>query len=123
MITVLTRQYQFRALHHLGREAHHCHTVHGHNYFLQVSVQGIPHPQSGLLFRREDLDHLVHTLIIDPWDRQNLNDVTASKTSGEALASEIFTRLHVALGAQLVKVAVQETRKNRFVATAPSRVT
>lgn len=120
LTAVLTRRYEFRALHHLTKEAHHCHSVHGHNYHLEVSVEGAIDPRSGLLINRQQLDETVNKKILEKWDRVDLNRFT-EKTAGESLAAEIYHRLHQELGNCLIRVALQETKKNRFIATKGCR--
>ena len=115
--TQLTKCYRFRAIHHLsltgGLEAQHL--FHGHNYDLEITLQG-----NTWSLRAHEIDALVESLIIKRFDTSNLNDQIPQPT-GEILCELIFDLLAQSfLGPHLQQVALQETRKNRFVCTKPS---
>ncbi len=46
---------------------------HGHNYVLEVSVRGIPDPDTGYVVDLGELKHLLETEIVAPCDHRNLN--------------------------------------------------
>ena len=84
-MTVLTRRYRFSASHRLcspslseerNREVFgKCSNAfgHGHNYFLEVSVEGDPDPCSGMTLPRADLDAWVEATVLERIDHTHLN--------------------------------------------------
>jgi 6-pyruvoyltetrahydropterin/6-carboxytetrahydropterin synthase len=81
----LTRSYDFAASHRLFNPTFSdernwevfgiCNNPngHGHNYELQVTVSGVPHPQTGLLMDLGELDQLVDTHLLRHVDHKHLN--------------------------------------------------
>jgi hypothetical protein len=100
-----TRRYSFRAVHSLN-SGEHKERFHGHEYFLEVSFQGCaPTP-------------------IDEWTQQNIlsacsgHDLTSivAPATGEVLVEWIQSQFDKSpLAAHILAIALQETRKNRFV--------
>lgn len=111
----LTRRYHVRAAHQLGPEAHHCHELHGHNYAIEVCVEGAIHSISGMVISRDSIDEIWYRRVHAHLHAHNLNQVV-EKTAGESLAATIFMWLQEELGNSLLSVAIQETKKNRFIA-------
>lgn len=111
----LTRRYVFRALHQLPDEMDQRPewVLHGHNYLLEVTLQGPLEVNSGWVFSRDQLDQVVQKHVIDRLDGQHLNKLFKF-TPGEAIADEIFHLLEPHLKDRLHSVALQETGKNRF---------
>ncbi len=84
-MTVLTRRYRFSASHRLCSAAFSeernrevfgkCANAfgHGHNYFLEVSVEGEPDPLSGMTVPRRDLDSWVEATVLSRIDHTHLN--------------------------------------------------
>ena len=124
----LTRVYHFSAGHELAnpalsREANAelygaCHRPHGHNYYLEVTVAGVPDPVTGMAVDLATLDDVVARTIVDRVDHRKLEEVPALTgviTTGEGLARAFWRRLEPAVGERrLRRVAVVETAKNRF---------
>jgi 6-pyruvoyltetrahydropterin/6-carboxytetrahydropterin synthase len=124
----LTRVYHFSAAHRLENPALDaernaalygpCYRPHGHNYYLEVTVRGLPDRDTGMLVDVARLDETVETRILAHVDHQALESVpalTGVVTTGEALARAFWRRLVDALPAgALTRVAVVETAKNRF---------
>ncbi len=127
----LTRRYRFAASHRLdvpalGVEENRrlfgkCNNPygHGHDYVLDVTVEGRP-DASGQLANRGELDALVGERILERLDHRNLNvDVTEMAgivPTTENLASAIRTALSAdwPFAARLAKVRVSETDRNMF---------
>lgn len=121
----LTKAYGFSALHFLENPQlsekenenifGHCYRLHGHDYKIYVTVAGPISPTSGLLCSRDELNEVVEKIIIQPFHKKNLNDLL-KETSGEALTTHFFLLLKDRLPGELklLKLAVQETPKNRF---------
>lgn len=92
--------------------------VHGHNYRLEVTVQGIPDPITGLIISRDQLDQIIKQQILDVFDHTYLNHHLLH-TSGEWIVSEWYRLLKSStLGSQLVSLQLQETAKNRFISAS-----
>lgn len=120
----ITRQYLFRGLHSLenpklseseNRDLYGiCFRQHGHHYKLQVTVEGDIHSETGLSVDRDDMDFVVQSRLIERLDGQDLNLIYPN-TAGEALVQEFYQALHGHFKeARLVRVGIQETRKNWF---------
>ena len=125
----LTRVYHFSAAHELAnpalsREANvalygACCRPHGHNYYLEVSVAGVPDPLTGMAVDLAALDERVERLILDHVDHRKLEEAPALAgviTTGESLARAFWRVLApaVAPAGSLRSVSVVETAKNRF---------
>jgi 6-pyruvoyltetrahydropterin/6-carboxytetrahydropterin synthase len=46
---------------------------HGHNYVLEVTVRGEPHPETGYVLDLAELKRIVHATVVDKCDHKNLN--------------------------------------------------
>jgi 6-pyruvoyltetrahydropterin/6-carboxytetrahydropterin synthase len=124
----LTRIYHFSAAHRLANPALSpeanaalygaCYREHGHNYYLEVTVQGTPDPHTGMAFDLGRLDDLVQRTILDHVDHHALDVVPTLAgviSTGESLARAFWDRLSPGLPPRaLARVTVVETAKNRF---------
>jgi len=124
----LTRVYHFSAAHRLANPGlsaadnaslyGQCARPHGHNYYLEVTVAGVPDALTGFAVDLERLDRTVARSLLDQVDHHQLEDAPALAgviTTGEGLARAFWQTLHAALPTgELRKVVVQETAKNRF---------
>ena len=82
----LTRRYRFSASHRLhsetlSEEANRelygkCNNPygHGHNYELEVTVQGAVDRRTGKVVDLQDLDSLVERSVVKPFEHRNLNE-------------------------------------------------
>jgi 6-pyruvoyltetrahydropterin/6-carboxytetrahydropterin synthase len=124
----LTRVYHFSAAHCLGNPALSaddnavlygpCARPHGHNYYLEVTVAGVPDRVTGFAADLGALDQTVARSLLDQVDHHRLEEapvLTGVITTGEGLARAFWRALNDVLPAgQLRRVVVQETAKNRF---------
>jgi 6-pyruvoyltetrahydropterin/6-carboxytetrahydropterin synthase len=124
----LTRVYHFSAAHCLANPRLSptdntdlygpCARPHGHNYYLEVTVAGVPDPQTGMAVDLEEVDRTVARSILDHVDHHQLEDappLTGVITTGEGLVRAFWDTLAAALPAgRLRRVTVEETAKNRF---------
>lgn len=127
-VVEVTRVYHFSAAHRLQNPALSpgenaalygpCARGHGHNYYLEVTLAGSPHPLTGMAVDLGEVDAAVHRVLVDALDHQTLEGVPSLAgviTTGESLARAFWTLLGPALpGGVLTRVVVQETAKNRF---------
>ena len=124
----LTRVYHFSAAHKLDNptlsaEANAslygaCAREHGHNYYLEVTVAGTPHPRTGMAFDLGRLDAVVQSEILDRVDHhalEQVHELAGVITTGESLARAFWDQLKAKLPPRaLARVTVVETAKNRF---------
>ena len=70
---------------------------HGHNFVLEVTIEGDPDPVTGMVFDLRHLKEIIHSEVVDPMDHRFLNheippfDRVVPTT--ENLAIEIWKRL------------------------------
>lgn len=124
----VTRVYHFSAGHRLQNPVltdeenatlyGHCARGHGHNYYLEVTLAGVPDSWTGMAIDLGAVDLAVHRGLVDVVDHQTLEQVPALAgviTTGESLARAFWALLAPVLsGGTLTRVVVQETAKNRF---------
>ena len=95
---------------------------HGHNYEVEVTVEGEPDPRSGLVVIRDELDAVLDRHLVARCDHRNLDRVIGPEqvSTGENLARIFYDWLepHVPDPARLTRVRVYETPRNIFDAFA-----
>lgn len=128
-IVYVTRKVQFNAAHRLhnpersdawNRETFgKCNNPnwHGHNYTLEVTVKGIPDPETGYVIDLGRLKEIIQERIVDRCDHANLNlDVDFLQgiiPSTENLVVAFWQQLEPALPVgQLHSVRLYETERN-----------
>ncbi len=124
----LTQSFEFSASHRL-----HCSDLsdeenrrlfgkcsnpngHGHNYVLDVSIDGQVDPTTGLVIELPRFQRIVNEAVISPFDHKNLNldcaEFTTLNPSVENIARVIWDRLESALEpCRLSRIRVWETSK------------
>jgi 6-pyruvoyltetrahydropterin/6-carboxytetrahydropterin synthase len=133
----MTRQYRFAASHRLhaaelGEDENRllygkCNNPygHGHNYVVDVSVQGPLDKRAGRVVDIQLLDRLVAKQVLEPFEHRNLNkEVARFETlvpTSENLAAEICRRLKSSWSEvfpgewpKLEKIRIGETPRNIF---------
>jgi 6-pyruvoyltetrahydropterin/6-carboxytetrahydropterin synthase len=133
-VIALTRRYRFPAAHVLrhsrltdadnARIYGKCANPagHGHDYGLEITVAGEVDPASGQIVSRDRLDALVAERVLDRFGHSLLNEDPAFAErvpTAENIALIAFAELAPAIaaarpGARLVRVRLEETRKNSF---------
>lgn len=129
----LTRTYEFAASHRLHSAAlsqaenddlyGKCNNPagHGHNYILEVTVEGQPDARTGFLCDLGALDRAVESLVVDRYDHKNLNadlpEFHDRITTSEVVVQEIWDRLEGNVPAILSRVRLHETARNIFEVT------
>lgn len=95
---------------------------HGHNYEVEVTLEGPVDPRSGLLVIREDFDRVLDDRLVSRCDHRNLDELIGPDevSTGENLARIFFDWVepHVPAPARLMQVRVYETPRNVFEASA-----
>lgn len=127
----LTRRYRFSASHRLDtprltaeenrRLYGKCNNPygHGHDYVLDVTVEGLP-DSSGQLVNREALDRLVTERVLSRLDHRNLNSdvpslegvVPTTENLAAAIENALLERWDLA--PRLNKIRISETDRNIF---------
>jgi len=89
---------------------------HGHNYVVEVSIEGDPDPVSGMVFDLKRLKAVIRSEVIEPFDHRFLNREVAPfdrvAPTTENIAREIWRRLEpelAAANARLHRVRLYET--------------
>lgn len=91
---------------------------HGHNYELEVTVEGPVDPITGFVMNLKDLRDALQVRVVDDVDHRNLNTevswLRGVNPSTENLAVAIWDRIADALpsGVRLARVALRETPNN-----------
>ncbi len=131
LMVLLTRSYEFCAAHRLHSNElsddenqtifGKCNNPygHGHNYRLEVTLQGEPDARTGLLIDLNDLDRIVQEEIVERYDHRNLNADTPEfkelNPTSENLVKVIWERIDERLEDHtLYKVTLRETDRNIF---------
>ena len=128
--THLTRRYRFSASHRLHSEQFSdrenqqvygkCNNPygHGHNYELEVTVNGLVDERTGMVCDLADLDGFVQKEILERYEHCNLNmleEFSGHVPTTENLCMEIYRRLRNGFRpAQVEKVRMEETMMNSF---------
>lgn len=91
---------------------------HGHNYVLEVTVEGEVDPDTGYLIDMKDLKEVLRTSVVDEVDHRHLNIevpwLAGINPSAENLARVFYERVAPNLddGIHLALVTVHETERN-----------
>jgi 6-pyruvoyltetrahydropterin/6-carboxytetrahydropterin synthase len=91
---------------------------HGHNYVLEVAVDGEPNPKTGYLMDMKDLKDIIRRVIIDDVDHRHLNIevpwLAGINPTSENLARIFFDRIEPELPEEirLASVTIHETERN-----------
>lgn len=125
----LTRKYHFSAAHrlhsdHLSDEENvrlfgKCNNPygHGHNYYLEVTVDGVPDPITGMITDLGYLDEIVESIVLSKFDHKHLNldmnEFDGLNPTSEVVAKVIYDMLSPYI-ANLYKIGLWETEKNYF---------
>lgn len=91
---------------------------HGHNYTVEVAVGGEIDPVTGMVFDLGQLDGIVRSEILEPFDHENLNTLECFRDAApttENLVIEVEKRLRRAVPKKnSVQVRILETSNNSF---------
>jgi 6-pyruvoyltetrahydropterin/6-carboxytetrahydropterin synthase len=134
MSASLTRSYDFSASHRLhSRQLSDQENLeifgkcnnpngHGHNYGIEVTIEGVPDSRTGMIFPIDDLDRIVEEEILTPFDHKHLNldtpEFAEVNPTSEMLTVVIWQKLANRLSTtdqpRLTSVVVNETARNSF---------
>ena len=89
---------------------------HGHNYVLEVTVEGSPDPVTGMVFDLRDLKEILNQEVVEPMDHRFLNREVPPfdriVPTAENIAAEIWRRVEPRIqhkGVRLRNVRLYET--------------
>lgn len=102
----------FAAGHALRNYKGKCENVHGHNFKVQVTIEGEKLDEAGLLVDFLDVKKLMRS-IIDRLDHQFLNDVPpfdVKNPSAENIAEYFFEEMKVGLANTAVPIRIREVK-------------
>jgi 6-pyruvoyltetrahydropterin/6-carboxytetrahydropterin synthase len=89
--------------------------THGHNYVLEVTLDGAPDPKTGMVFDLKELKEILNREVVEPMDHRSLNHEVPPfdrlVPTTENIAVEIWKRLEPSFsaGARLRNVRLYET--------------
>jgi 6-pyruvoyltetrahydropterin/6-carboxytetrahydropterin synthase len=102
----LTQEFGFDAAHYLGVGGGENRRIHGHSFYVDVTLRGEPNAATGILRDLGEVDRALKAIRAD-LDHQLLNDIEAlGQPTLENLARYIFTRAKAALP-EVVRVRVR----------------
>ena len=132
----VTRRVHFNAAHRLHNPAlsdaenqslfGHCNSpnYHGHNYELDVSVEGEIDPRSGYVADLGEVKHIVEQLVLDRLDHKNLNldvaDFRDRNPTSENIVVVIWGMLEGRLPGTLKRLVLWQTPRNYVTYDGPS---
>lgn len=97
---------------------------HGHNYVIEVWVEGAIDPLTGFLMDLKELKRIVHAEVCDRFDHRNLNldcedfKTRIPTTENIAIVAWNLIRPHLAASLSL-EVVISETEKNKVTYSGP----
>ncbi|MEO6693933.1 MAG: 6-carboxytetrahydropterin synthase [Ignavibacteria bacterium] len=95
-----------------------CNNLHGHNYYIEVTLIGIPDPESNYVMDLKELKKIIYEEILEKVDHKYLNDVEMFKgiiPTTEIMAMKFWDALENKVkrdNAGLYSIKLYETEKN-----------
>ncbi len=90
-------------------EAAHPHG-HGHNYVLEVALEGTPDPVTGMIVDLKEVKQVLNEAVVDPFDHRHLNfevaEFAGKVPTAENVAIEIWRRLEPRFAGSHAKLAM-----------------
>jgi 6-pyruvoyltetrahydropterin/6-carboxytetrahydropterin synthase len=102
----VTKKFSFDSAHKLLNYKGKCQFLHGHTYFLYVTVQGQIDKKSGLVLDFKILKNIVEKKVLDVLDHKYLNEIIKQPTA-ENIAVWVWKHLEKELN--LYKIEIWET--------------
>jgi len=130
-VIAVRRRYRFPAAHVLRSEAlseeenarlyGKCANRHGHDYGVEITVAGPVDPAAGWVIDPERLDALVDEHVLGPLAHTDLSRhplfadrISTAENVARVVHEQLAGPVEAASGARLLRVRIQETRKNGF---------
>ncbi len=83
---------------------------HGHNYIIEVTVAGMPHPDSGYVIDLGKLKTLIKKKILEPCDHRNLNLDVPFLEGIVPTAENLAIAFYYELKEEVEKIATQDSK-------------
>ena len=120
----IARNYEVSSAHLLPNHKGKCQNLHGHNYVIEVVIEGKVNtdkdsPEYGMVVDFDRLDRIMKVVVLDPYDHWFLNEVLDYPTA-ERIVADILDRVEEPLsreGLSSVTIRVHETSKSWAEAT------
>ena len=129
--TAVSKRYRFAAAHVLRSDAlsdaenarvyGKCSNLHGHDYGVEVTVTGPVEPVSGRVIDPDRLDALVDRYVLGPLAHTDISRhplfaerVTTAENVARVLHEQLAGPIAETGSARLLRIRVQETRRNGF---------
>ncbi len=100
---LLTKRFSFDAAHKLTQHRGKCKNLHGHTYFLEVTICGTVNHKSGMVMDFGDIKEIVENSILKKLDHRYINDVIKISTADNIISlildelSEKFQECNIGL--------------------------
>ncbi|WGS64674.1 6-carboxytetrahydropterin synthase QueD [Marinitoga aeolica] len=110
---LVKRIFNFAAAHNLVRYHGKCEALHGHNYRLEVTVEGTPN-EEGMVIDFLELKKIVKDEVLNILDHSYINNIIEQPTA-ENISMWIWNKLEKKLkrdNCKLYEVALYETENN-----------
>jgi 6-pyruvoyltetrahydropterin/6-carboxytetrahydropterin synthase len=124
----ITKRFTFSASHRLFNRAMseddnralfgQCNRSHGHNFILEITVEGPVDKKTGMVINFHDLKYIVNTNVVEYFDHKDFErdipEFADKVQTVEALAQIAWDRLadKFPFGPRLVKIKISETSDN-----------
>ena len=77
----LTKRFTFNSAHKLPNHREKCKNLHGHTYFLEVTIRGAINNKTGMIMDFGDIEKTVNESVIKKIDHRYINDIIKIPTA------------------------------------------
>lgn len=106
----ITRDFKFDSAHNLLNYKGKCQFLHGHTYFLSISIKKRIDKETGMVLDFSILNKIVNDCIIEEFDHKYINDVMEQNPTAENMLIWIWERLEkIGLLKGLIRIKLWET--------------
>lgn len=85
------KRVSFEAAHSLEGYPGNCHRLHGHTYSVELGVEGVINPDTGMVIDLQDLGEFLFTNVLALYDHHNLNEKFKEPSTAENIAKHIWS--------------------------------
>lgn len=78
---LLTKKFSFDAAHRLTNYSGKCKNLHGHTYFLEVTITGEINQKTGMVVDFQIIKNAVEDMVLQKLDHHYINDIIAISTA------------------------------------------
>lgn len=112
----LKKDFTFDAAHFLTKYHGKCENLHGHTYYLSITVKGNP-GKDGMIVDFNDFENLVREHILTQLDHQNLNERFPNPTT-EIVAQWVYDKMKtitLSQNYQIVEIMLSESSTSHII--------